>query len=45
MTMDDWVKIASDIELNYDKFDAFVIVHGTDTMAYTVYFYNYYIWE
>ncbi|KIJ26442.1 hypothetical protein M422DRAFT_192238 [Sphaerobolus stellatus SS14] len=30
----DWVRIATEIELNYN-FDAFVILHGTDTMAYT----------
>lgn len=31
----DWINIARDIELNYAKFDSFVILHGTDTMAYT----------
>ena len=30
----DWIRIATEIELNY-TFDAFVILHGTDTMAYT----------
>lgn len=30
-----WVKIAKDIEKNYFKYDGFVILHGTDTMAYT----------
>ena len=25
----DWIKIATDLELNYDNFDAFVILHGT----------------
>lgn len=35
MTMSDWVKIATDIEINYQLFDAFLILHGTDTMAYT----------
>lgn len=35
ITMADWVKIATDIEVNYKLFDAFVILHGTDTMAYT----------
>jgi hypothetical protein len=30
----DWIRIAAEIELNY-SFDAFVILHGTDTMAYT----------
>lgn len=33
--MDDWVRIATEIELNYPAFDAFVILHGTDTMSYT----------
>jgi L-asparaginase/Glu-tRNA(Gln) amidotransferase subunit D len=31
----DWIKIATDIENNYVHFDAFIILHGTDTMAYT----------
>jgi 60kDa lysophospholipase len=31
----DWVRIATEIELNYTTFDAFVVLHGTDTMAYT----------
>ncbi|MCB9175539.1 MAG: asparaginase [Caldilineae bacterium] len=31
----DWLRIARDIEANYDRFDGFVVVHGTDTMAYT----------
>ncbi|KAJ8501659.1 hypothetical protein ONZ51_g442 [Trametes cubensis] len=31
----DWIRIATDIELNYSNFDGFVILHGTDTMAYT----------
>lgn len=35
MTMADWAHIASDIEANYKKFDAFIILHGTDTMAYS----------
>lgn len=30
----DWVRIATEIELNY-HFDAFVILHGTDTMSYS----------
>ncbi|KIY43530.1 L-asparaginase [Fistulina hepatica ATCC 64428] len=33
--IDDWIRIASEIELNYHAFDAFVVLHGTDTMAYT----------
>lgn len=31
----DWIRLASDIEKYYHLFDAFVILHGTDTMAYT----------
>jgi len=30
-----WVRIVSVIEQNYDEFDGFVILHGTDTMAYS----------
>lgn len=30
-----WLKIAQAIQDNYDNFDGFVILHGTDTMAYT----------
>jgi L-asparaginase len=30
-----WVKIAEIIEENYYDFDGFVVLHGTDTMAYT----------
>ena len=35
MTPEDWQHIANDIEANYDKYDGFVILHGTDTMAFT----------
>ena len=35
MTPNDWQHIADDIQANYDKYDGFVILHGTDTMAYT----------
>ncbi|XP_038633818.1 60 kDa lysophospholipase-like isoform X2 [Scyliorhinus canicula] len=35
MTADDWKKIANDIKKNYKKYCGFVILHGTDTMAYT----------
>lgn len=35
MTPQDWQKIANDIGDNYEKYDGFVILHGTDTMAYT----------
>ncbi len=30
-----WVKLVKIINYNYDYFDGFVILHGTDTMAYT----------
>jgi len=32
---DDWWIIAKDITEHYDEYDGFVVVHGTDTMAYT----------
>ncbi len=30
-----WVQLGETIEENYDKHDGFVILHGSDTMAYT----------
>ena len=33
--MDDWVLMAEDVEKHYANFDGFVILHGTDTMAFT----------
>jgi L-asparaginase len=30
-----WIELAEIIEINYTKFDGFVILHGSDTMAYT----------
>ena len=30
-----WVKIADTVKEQYDNFEGFVILHGTDTMAYT----------
>ena len=30
-----WLQIVSVIKENYEKYDGFVILHGTDTMAYT----------
>ncbi len=30
-----WIKIASIIKDNYDNYDGFVVLHGTDTMAYS----------
>ncbi|CAL4326595.1 asparaginase [Buchnera aphidicola] len=35
MTPIEWQVIANDIQQNYHKYDGFVILHGTDTMAYT----------
>lgn len=30
-----WIKLAEIIEENYEKFSGFVVLHGTDTMAYS----------
>ena len=35
MNPDCWVELVSVIEANYEKFDGFVILHGSDTMAYS----------
>ncbi len=35
MNPDIWIKIGTIIEENYSLYDGFVILHGTDTMAYT----------
>jgi L-asparaginase len=35
MSPEEWKKIVRIIEDNYDKYDGFVILQGTDTMAYT----------
>jgi L-asparaginase len=35
MSPTDWQHIADDIQQNYTKYDGFIILHGTDTMAYT----------
>lgn len=35
MTPDHWQDIAYVVECFYDKYDGFVVLHGTDTMAYT----------
>ena len=32
--IDDWSKVAQQIEESYEKYHGFVILHGTDTMAY-----------
>lgn len=35
MAPSDWLRIARDIQERYDDHDGFVVLHGTDTMAYT----------
>lgn len=35
ITPDAWERIAKRIESNYDQHDGFIILHGTDTLAYT----------
>ncbi len=35
MTPAIWIELAKTIKENYSKYDGFVILHGTDTMAYT----------
>jgi L-asparaginase len=35
MTPREWVRIAQAIARNYDQYDGFVVLHGTDTMSYT----------
>ncbi len=35
MTPREWLFIARDIYEHYDAFDGFIVLHGTDTMAYT----------
>lgn len=35
MTPEDWAQMVMVIEQEYDRFDGFVVLHGTDTMAYT----------
>ena len=35
MTISDWIEIALDIKENYSNYDGFVVIHGTDTMAYS----------
>ena len=34
MTPAHWLRVAAEIRAEYDAYDAFVITHGTDTMAY-----------
>src|SRR5688572_23903070 len=35
MKPEDWVSIVKAIEQHYDQYDGFVVLHGTDTMAYS----------
>jgi len=35
MQPEGWIDLVERIEVNYDDYDGFVILHGTDTMAYT----------
>ncbi|MBA6415939.1 asparaginase [Colwellia sp. 6M3] len=35
MSPADWQHIANDIQQHYEDYDGFVVLHGTDTMAYT----------
>ncbi|XP_036737913.2 60 kDa lysophospholipase isoform X1 [Manis pentadactyla] len=34
MTIVEWVQIAQTIERHYEQYDGFVVIHGTDTMAF-----------
>jgi L-asparaginase len=35
ITPEDWLRMARDIAMHYDEYDGFIVLHGTDTMAYT----------
>ena len=35
MQPENWIAIADTIHKEYDRYDGFVVLHGTDTMAYT----------
>ncbi|AWA28977.1 L-asparaginase 1 [Flavobacterium magnum] len=35
MNPDRWIQIATIIEAHYDRFDGFVVLHGSDTMSYS----------
>lgn len=35
ITPEKWIELVTVIQKNYKKYDGFVILHGTDTMAYT----------
>lgn len=35
MQLQNWIQIATFIHQNYENYDGFVILHGTDTLVYT----------
>ncbi|KAK7069840.1 hypothetical protein SK128_001341 [Halocaridina rubra] len=35
LTTKDWIHMANDIKNNYEEYDGFVVLHGTDTLDYT----------
>ena len=35
VTQKHWSVLADEIEKNYEKYDGFLIIHGTDTLAYS----------
>ncbi len=35
MSVADWVKLGRDIMTHYHRYDGFIVLHGTDTMAYS----------
>lgn len=45
MRPNDWLRIARAIHDSYDSYDGFVVLHGTDTMAYTAATLSYLIQE
>ena len=34
-SIEDWIDVGTEIASNYDDYDGFVVLHGTDTMANT----------
>ena len=35
LKISDWIELVLDIKEHYERYDGFIIIHGTDTMAYT----------
>lgn len=35
MNIEEWIKMANMIKENYDNYDGFVVLHGSDTMSYS----------